>query len=224
MKTATEGQLRDFAIRVLNLNRADLDGEAYQRGTEGFSNGEVATRVAAFVNNGLSFVMKGPGVLVIDRTKSFDPAKFIGDGWTIWRGPKNRNGLEGEEEQDARSLELTEFDFAKALFTACLTEGEARITGEEKLARHLAAGHIRLDARVGQALFEEKGHATLEWLYQTFGITWFELPGTTLRGADGLRYFLCLCRGDDGQWSWDYDWLGNGRDVKFPSAVLASSA
>lgn len=223
MKTATEGQLRDLVIRVLNLNREDLDGEAYQRGTEGFSNGEVAMRVAAFVNNGLSFVMKGPGVLTVDRTKPFDPAKFIGGGWTIWRGPKDGQGLEGEEEQDARSLKLAEADFANVLFTACLKDDETRVTGEEKLARHIAAGHIRLDAKVGQTLLAEKGQATLNWLYDTFGITWFELPGTTLRIAGGLRYFLCLYRGGSGRWDWDYDWLGLGRSVESPSAVLASS-
>ena len=222
MKTATEGQQKDFVVRVLNLDRAKLDGEAYQRGTEGFSNEEVEMRLAAFVNNGLSFVMKGPGLLIIDRTKPFNPAAFIGNGWAIWRGPKDGNGLAGEEAQDTVSLKLTEIDFAEALFTACLKDGEATVTGEEKIIRHGVAGHTRLDAKIGQSLFEEKGQATLEWLYKTFGITWFELPGTVLRGSVGDRYFLCLYRDNDGRWYWLYYWLGSNRSARDPSAVLAS--
>ena len=200
MKTATNDQVKDFAIRGLNLNKAKLDGEAYERGTKGFSNDEVEARIIAFWNNGLSFAMKGPGTLIVNRTKPFDLMP-------IWRGPKDDNGLEGEEDQDARSLRLTEVDFAEVLFTACLKKDEAVITGEEKLARHIAAKHIRLDAKVGQCLLEEKGQATLEWLYRTFGITWFELPGTVLRRAYGHRYFLYLCRDVLGRCLWRFFWL-----------------
>src|SRR3989344_8999501 len=131
MKTATEGQQKDFVVRVLNLDRAKLDGEAYQRGTEGFSNEEVEMRLAAFVNNRITFVMKGPGLLIIDRTKPFNPAAFIGNGWAIWRGPKDGNGLAGEEAQDTVSLKFTEIDFARVLFTSRLKDGETSITGEE---------------------------------------------------------------------------------------------
>ena len=77
---------------------------------------EFGRRFALFLKNGASFVTKGPGLLVVDRTKPFDPSKFIGSGWTIWRGPKDGDGLTGEEAQDARSLKLVEIDFAKVLF------------------------------------------------------------------------------------------------------------
>ncbi len=169
-------------------------------------------------------IIKGPSSLIVDRIKPFDAAKFIGSGTTIWRGPKNGDGFTGEEEQDLASLTLTEFDFSKVLFEHCIKEGETVITGEEKLARHIAAKHIRLDARIGQGLYEEKGQATLEWLYQTFDVDWVELPGTTLRDSDGVRYFLFLYRDGYGRWRWFYGWLGRGRDVRRPSAVLASSA
>ena len=40
------------------------------------------------------------GILRIDRSKpSFNPATFIGAGWSMWRGPINGNGLDGEEER-----------------------------------------------------------------------------------------------------------------------------
>ena len=223
MKNATYDQIKDLAVRVLNLNKGKLDGAAYDRGTQGFSNEDVANRLIAFVNNGLSFIMKGPSALIIDRTRSFNPVTFFGNDWTIWRGAKESDGLTGEEAQDATSLALAEIDFAKALFTVCLKEGETTITGEEKLVRHIAAKHVRLDARVGQCLFEEKGQATLEWLYQNFGITWFELPGTVLRNSDGDRCFLYLFRSGDGRWGWDCCWLDYVRRAGGLSAVLASS-
>ena len=179
-------------------------------------------RLVAFLSNGLNFVMRGPGTLSIDRTKPFNPAMFIGNGWTIWRGPKEGNGLKGDEAQDTASLALAEIGFASVLFTACLKDGETVITGKEKLARHIQAKHIRLDAKVGQCLLEEKGQATLEWLYQTFGVTWFELPGTVLRFSDGDRCFLCLYRDVYGKWRWDCYWLGSDRLAEDPSAVLAS--
>lgn len=221
MKPATHRQTKDVAIRVLNLNPELVDGDAIQKGTEGCSVEDVDRRLIAFLNNGLSFVIKGPSALHIDRSKPFSPAEFVGSGVTIWRGPKDDDGLTGEEEQDARSLKLTEIDFAQVLFEHCLKDGEAMVTGEEKLLRHIAAGHIRLDAQVGQCLFEEKGWATLEWLYRTFGITWFELPGTVLRDSDGDRCFLYLYRDDTGRWGWNCIWLDDGRRAEGPSALLA---
>ena len=222
MKTATFGQTKDVAIRILNLKLDGIDHDAIQKGVEGCSVEEIDRRLVAFLNNGLNFVIKGPSTLIVDRTKPFNPATFVGRGWTIWRGPKDGNGLTGEEAQDTVSLKLTEIDFAKVLFTACLKDGEATVTGEEKIIRHGVAGHTRLDAKIGQSLFEEKGQATLEWLYKTFGITWFELPGTVLRGSVGDRYFLCLYRDNDGRWYWLYYWLGSNRSARDPSAVLAS--
>lgn len=219
MKPATFAQTKDIAIRILNLKLEGIDGGAIQRGTEGYSVDDVNRRLVAFLNNGLNFVMKGQNVLLIDRTKPFNPA-VIGSGWTIWRGPKDGDGLKGEEEQDARSLALTKVDFSKVLFTACLKKGELYITGEEKLSRHAAANHVRLDANIGQALLEEKDQATLNWMYTTFNITWFELPGTVLRDSNGIRYFLYLYRLGDGRWRWHYRWLGYDRRATFVSAVL----
>ena len=219
MKAVSRDQSHEVIGRVMrNTNWSELDGDILQQGVIGMSEQEFGRRFTQFLKNGANFVMKGPGALIVDRTKPFDTNKFL----PIWRGPKDGNGLTGEEEQDTRSLKHTEIDFAKAIFTVCLKDGESAITGEEKLARHTAAKHIRLDAKVGQDLLEEKGQATLEWLFNTFGIVWFELPGTTLRYSNGRRYFLCLYRDDDDRWRWSYYWLDSYRYARNPSAVLAS--
>lgn len=164
-------------------------------------------------------------ILTINRVDPFDPATFIGEGWTIWRGLPKGKGLEGDEQQDARSLALTEVDFTKARFETCL-EGKTKITGEDRLCRLDKLDKkdlIRADAKFGQTLYEEPGQKTLRWLYETYGVTWFELPGTILRGPRGYRHFLSLYRKDGGRWYWNFNWLDVDRHAESPALVFAIS-
>ncbi|MEK7479869.1 MAG: hypothetical protein AAB665_01120 [Patescibacteria group bacterium] len=175
----------------------------------------------AFLNNGGRLIIKGPSVLVIDRSKPFDPTRFLGTGSSIWRGSADGKGLEGEEDQDPRSVVLTELDFSNVAFDSFLKEGEPTIVGEEKLVRMKASPRIRYDAGAGVALLDEKGQATLRFLYDTYGITWMEFA-TVLRYSDGLRYLLVLRRGGGGSWGGDGRWLGGVRDAGRVSPVSAS--
>lgn len=170
-------------------------------------------------------------ILTINRNKPFNPALFE-DGRSIWRGAADGSGLEGEEQQDARSLALQEVDFTKARFETCLAEGEKMIGGEKRLSCLQEMDVIRADAKIGQALYEEPDQKTLEWLYQTFGITGFGLPGTTLQDPKGLRYFLALYRkapdfefygGNDNWWYWHQCLLFYDCRAGDPALVFASS-
>jgi len=145
-------------------------------------------------------------ILTIDRTTPFNPVAFLGEGWKI-------------EEQDKRSLLVTEIDFSKVTFETCLNPVEGWITGEGKLLRHARAGHILSDAKIGQDLYEEEGQKTLEYLYKEKGVTWFELLGTVLRHPSGRLSALCLYR-VDGCWCRDYAWLDDRRDADDLSLVL----
>ena len=160
-------------------------------------------------------------VLQVDRAKPFDPRSFIGQGWTIWKGSINGNGLSGEEEQDRVSLELSKIPLKDILAVSSLKSGESYITGEEALRRLHSGKNICLDANVAKGLYEEEGQTSLRWLYTHRGIEWVEFPGTTLRYANGNRYSLYLYRSDDGSWRWDYYYLGIDRDVSYPAAVLS---
>ena len=175
-----------------------------------------------FLKNKARVIVGNLKSLAIDRTNPFNPTEFIGSGVTIWRGPADGNGLEGVEEQDARSLALTKISLANLSFEHMLKGEERLITGEEKLKRHIAAGHILPDAKIAQVLYEEPGQVTLRQLHQTFGVTWMEFPGTTLRRSGGYRYFLYLDRGGVGRWGWRYSWLDNDRIASNPSVVFAS--
>jgi hypothetical protein len=145
----------------------------------------------------------------IDRSKPFDAARFIGRGWSIF-------------EEDKRALDFTVIDLSKVRFESGLKEGESSIKGEEKLKRLRDLPEIRLDAKIGQALYEEKGQATLRWLYDTRGARWFECAGTVLRRSVGDRFFLYLYRIDDGSWGWDYRWLDRDRGREGVSPLLAT--
>lgn len=161
----------------------------------------------------------------INRSSPFDPAKFIGAGWSIWKGPKDGDGLSGEEQQDARSLQITELDLSRIRFEHCLEGSEKRITGETKLARQKRDERkfIRVDAQIAQALFQEPGHRTLEWIRNELKRTWFDIPGTELRSPNGSRCILSLYWGGD-RWCWFYHYLGNAWDAENPSLLLANSA
>ncbi len=152
----------------------------------------------------------GPKILKIDRSKPFDPVKFISiAGWTI-------------EEQDENSLKLEELDLTKVRFETGLNEEESSIQGEEKLRRLKTAGHIRLDANVLRTLWENQTLIPASWKEPINGnarLIYFD--GTILRDSGGHRFVLCL-RWNGGEWNWRCCWLDYGWSAGYPSAVLAS--
>lgn len=159
--------------------------------------------------------------ILIDRSKKFN-LTFVGSGCTIWKGPADGKGLEGEEEQDARSLVLTEVHLSKIRFETMLRPGEISITGEERITRLKAAGHICFDAAVFHHLWENKHLIPESWKEEINGSTrYIFFDGSILRSSYGYRYVLYLYW-DVGQWRWRVRWLGYGWDAGNPSAVLAN--
>lgn len=155
----------------------------------------------------------------IDRSKPFDPATFLGEGWSIWRGSTDGDGLSSHEDQDERSLALAELDLAKVSFTTMLRDGETATKGEEKLRRMKASGHIRLDAKVFETFWRSTRLIPVEWRKK--GTVFFD--GTILRSPNGKRHVLYLVwRG--AQWHGCVCGLEDGWRAYFPSLVLASSS
>lgn len=159
---------------------------------------------------------------------TIDPAEFIGGGFTVWKGPKEGEGLQGDEDRDEREDDLTEVDFTQVDFATCLNSGERSIKGEEKLERMKASGKLRLGGRTFLALWQNyqatKEESVLEWLYRIFGIVWIDFFGLVLRDPNGRRYVLCLCRSDNGHWSWDCRSLDLDRYTISWSASLARNS
>ncbi|MBI3273550.1 MAG: hypothetical protein HYZ69_00225 [Candidatus Colwellbacteria bacterium] len=162
-------------------------------------------------------------ILPIDHSKPFNPATFIGVGWSIWRGPVDGNGLEGEEERDHRAATLTEVDLNKVQLVTCLKRGESVTTGEERIKRLKTDGRVRLDENAFQAFWENRAQLPARFKERVNGnIQFIFFDGVVLRSPDGCRCALCLCFGFVGSWRWNYYWLDNARDACYPSAVLAS--
>lgn len=120
---------------------------------------EAGAAFGAWLKNQCRLTVKGTGALIVDRSKPFDPVTFLGRGWSI-------------VEEDQRALSLTEIDLAEVRFESGLQDGERYITGEKKLERLTAMPEIRLDAKLGQTLYEERGQATLRFLHDQFNVSW----------------------------------------------------
>ena len=162
-------------------------------------------------------------ILPINRSKPFNPAEFIGVGWSIWRGPADGNGLKGEEERDLRSAMLTELDLDQVQLVTCLKRGESVITGEERIKRLKADGRICLDENAFKAFWENREQLPARFKERVNdNIQFIFFDGVVLRRPDGNRYTLFLYFYGLGSWDWGCRWLGCDRGASSPSAVFAS--
>ncbi len=153
--------------------------------------------------------------ITIDRITPFNPVRFIGDGWSIWRGPADGNGFDGPEQQCAASLALTEVNVAKITLKTCLMGEETSVHGEEYLQRLKKSTHLILDAKVGQILLQNKHLIPEEWKSKSV-----YLMGTELRGPDGDRGVIFLFLRNRLRWDWSYMWLNDRFTPHNPAAVI----
>jgi hypothetical protein len=223
--TSRDQALEIIAKAMVNINWDEVNGELLQTDVIGLKPVEIGQRFTAFLNNGCRLNVGEPKIIRINPDLKFNPTKFIGSGWTVWKGPSDGDGLNGEEELDKGSLALTEVDLAAALFESWFKKGEHSIGGEEKLKRLRASGDTQLGENVFLALWldyqQNKGNSCLEWLWRNRKISWMSFFGLILRSPRGDRCVLYLYRPDD-EWSWNCRWLGFGWIAAHLSAGLAS--
>lgn len=187
---------------------------------------EAGKQFELFLKNRARFIIGDPKSIL---TKPFNPSEFIGKGWATWKGPIDGDGLSGEEDIDTRSASLSEIEIAKFIFETCLKSGEKSITGEEKLRRlKEKSDFIRFGDNVFLGLRlnyqANKENSILELIHRNFKIIYIDFPGQVLRGPNGDRDVLCLCRDDDGEWSWHCRWLGNDWNAVNPSVGCKSQS
>lgn len=162
----------------------------------------------AFLKNGGKIIVGEPKIVKINRGR-FNPAKFIGQGWSIVA-----------DQTDVHSTNLAELDLTKVQHVTMLKDGESRIAGEERLKRLKGSGYIRLDADIFYALWENKYLIPESWKEKVNGnIRYIFFEGTIFRYPDGCRCVLCLYW-RDGQWHRHVDWLGLAWRAYGLSAVL----
>ncbi|MEW6408090.1 MAG: hypothetical protein AB1465_05365 [Patescibacteria group bacterium] len=142
---------------------------------------------------------------VIVVTKQFDPVEFLGEDWSIWKGPIDGDGLSGDEDVDRRAQALTQIPVSSLVFKKY--EG----SGETKLRYLKATNYIRLSADVFLALWENyqrnRANSILEYLFEKKGIVYLDFLGTILRHPNGNRVMIYLLRSADGRWCWFCEWF-----------------
>lgn len=224
MKETTNGQILEIASRVVrDVKWSLLDGDGLQREVINLKPEEFGEQFTAFLKNGARLIVGESRTLPIDRKSLFNPAEFIGAGWSIWRGPADGNGLVGEEERDHRSAALVHLDLNNVQLVTCLKRGKSVTTGEERIKCLKADGRIRLDENVFQVFWDNQARIPSRFKKKVNGnVQFIFFDGVVLRSPSGSRCTLCLYFVGRGSWRWDYSWLGNDRSVDNPSAVLES--
>ena len=200
---------------------------------EGFTPEELTTlgQNQDEVLTNLKLVLRGLAKIVrecfkLACEKSFSPEGFIGEGWTVWKGPADGNGLEGEENRDKREDDLIVIDWEEQVLLETHLQGEeTSVHGEEKLKRTIASGNIQLGGKAFGSLWEDYQangeNSVLEKLHRK-GVTHIYFFGLRLRNPSGDRRVLCLWF-DGSEWHWDCRWLDDGWDADGLSASLASN-
>lgn len=178
------------------------------------------------VTRGLASIVRHSFKLALDKV--FNPTEFIGDGWSIWLGPADGDGLEGDEDY---LLEPDVVDFEQLVLETHLKGEETSILGEEKMKRARASKNRQLGGKTFLALWlnwqeckaaGKPEDSILECLCRGGKIgKVIYFFGLTLRDPLGNRRVLCLCL-FGGAWRWGYNWLGNQWDAGIPSVSLAS--
>ncbi len=125
-------------------------------------------------------------------------------------------GKDTIEEQDEKSLCLTECDLDRVQLETCLENGISSISSERRLARLKEKKCIRLDARIFQEVL-----GNLSKIPESWKSKWeIHFNGTTMQDASGNRYIFCLVGDTKGHWKWGVHWLANACQEYTASAVL----
>ena len=175
--------LENLDLKAIDLNELDLIIQ------NGYEVGEHFTNFLRTVGK-IVVDRRTSRTIKINRNKLFDPVQFM-----------HHRGLEIEE-QDERSVMLEEIDSANIALESML-QGEAAIRGEEHLKRLKEKGHIRLDARIFESLWENQHLIPEYWQGTTNDPKHIFFDGTILKNEYG-RYVISMYWDVDEKWSWTY--------------------
>ncbi len=200
--------LQGLMALATNVGWETIDGDMFQR-TVVDDPMRAGAELTAFLRN-RACVMRGePRIIQLDPNEKFDPFTFISPAWKIWKGPRSGDGLEGKEEIDHRSCNLTSLNLSETSLLTCFWGDETFVIGEDKLNRlRKLRKVIKLGGNVFMALWNDyllnKDSSCLEWLRKYRDVVYLDFFGTILRGPDGLRYVIYLFFDHSvGVWRWD---------------------
>lgn len=155
--------------------------------------------------------------------KAFSPAYFLGNGWAVWKGPIDGDGLNGQEDRDVREDDLSDINWSQVMFETNLKKDEKFVYGEEKMKRLKAGNNIRLGGRSFLFLWHDYrvngSDSILESLSKS-GIENIYFFGLVLRGPNSQRLILYLGKDIQNKWHWSYTNLNLSFSIIKPSASI----
>jgi len=183
------GQFAEFSAAVIKALPRDINSDVALN----WANNGAALKKA------LAKALCPPDEAIEVKAGEFDPATFIGKGWTI--------------AEDRESLPEN-WDPSKTVLESALKSGENYVTGEEWVKR--LADKPLLGASAFWFYWNNKNKIPKEWkgMYVFF-------DASVLQGPGGHRASLYLCWYGRA-WDWSYRWLDDGRGSHYVSASLAS--
>ena len=166
-------------------------------------------------------------ILLINSHGTFDPVKFLGSRFSVWRGPVDGDGMTGDEDRDGRNFMIESIAFAHVKFETCLESGRSGIFGEEKLKRLKKRKVLCLGGDVFISLWlnyeTTRDKSVLEWLRINRNIVYMDFFGLILRKEhDDLGAMRCVLalRYINNEWTWHVCWLAFEWMYIMPSIVL----
>jgi hypothetical protein len=140
-------------------------------------------------------------------TGLFNPEDFFGKGWSIWKGPRDGDGLEGEEECDKRFKFLPKAVYLNSVEFITHEKRDNPTTGFQEIYLLKEFGYVPCGASAYLALVQDyvscqdKAKSVLEMIYNKHHAH-IDFCADILRCPEGCPYVLYLCRGDDNKWHW----------------------
>ncbi len=212
IKTLKTGRLRlTLDIPLENVDLDVIDPKVLDSIVENCNKAGVPfTDIFKTVGNLIVGEGRSSSFIKINRTRPFDPVRFM-----------DHPGLKIGE-QDGRSIVLEKIDPSDICLESML-QGEAVIGGEEHLKRLKQLGHIRLDAKIFQTLWENQHLIPERWKGPPNNPKHIFFDGTVLESQQE-RYVICVYWDKDEEWKWTYCRLDiGGWNADDLSAVLKVS-
>ena len=166
-------------------------------------------------------------ILPINSHGTFDPTKFLGDRFSVWKGPVDGDGMTGVEDRDGRNFMIGTIAFAHVKFETCLEDRGSGIFGEEKLKCLRKKNILCLGGDAFLSLWlnykAENKKSILEWLRINRNIVYMDFFGVVLRKKhDDLGAMRCVLSLQyiHNEWNWHVCWLAFNWMYVMPSIVL----
>lgn len=142
--------------------------------------------------------LERPSEIVVDRAKPFRAAMLATNAHTV--------------QEDRRAVLMEKISFDRLRLETGMLSPSDRLSGEELIMRmeHHNPFFVPADANVAEALLNEPGKRTLQWIYTELGHGALLFPGTIIKMSRDQRSARYVYRNHHtGEWTGGTRWLSH---------------